>query len=152
MPLSSRDGWSKFKYGPGRIDMSSQEGIFTYNEANHKYYIRGIAVTRKSQPRHNLSWALDGLLSGYKITIDHDPTLRTLSTAMLNGRADHIEDGEEYNTILAGLLIKATRDRSLNHLRSWTLERTMRPFDTGSGCEGMDFLASLTRKRKIARD
>lgn len=107
----------QFKYGPSRIDMSGSDGIFTYNDLTHKYFISGVAVTRRSQPRHNLSWALDGLLSGYKISIEHDPSLRTLSTAMLNKRADHIEDGEEYNTILAGKLIKATRDRSLNHLR-----------------------------------
>lgn len=139
----------KFKYAGHQVDLTCNDGLIRYDRETSKYYIDSIPLTAKSFREPDLTTMVSNVLNGFLVQQSAEEGLRTIGIGKLASQSINIEDGESFNTIIAGRLFKVTRDRSLQQSKEVTLQRTMGPYEGEEEPTPMEIIASTFRKRRL---
>lgn len=140
---------SSSKYAGHNVGLTCDDGLVRYDKGTSKYYIDSIPLTAKSFREPDLTTMVSNVLNGFLVQQSAEEGLRTIGIGKLASQSSNIEDGESFNTIIAGRLFKVTRDRSLQQSKQVTLQRTMGPYEGEGEPTPMEIIASTFRKRRL---
>lgn len=139
----------KFKYAGHNVDLTCDDGLVRYDKESSKYYVDSIPPTAKSFREPDLATMVSNVLNGFLVQQSAEEGLKTVGIGKLASQSPHIDDGESFNTIIAGRLFKVTRDRSLQQSKEVTLQRSMGPYEGEEEPTPMEIIASTFHKRRL---
>lgn len=138
----------EFEYGGATLDFFARTGLFIFNEASSQYTVGGKEICREGKPPIDPTLMLNSVLDGFRVDRIPGAQLNTINLARLNQRAPEKNDGEEFNTIIAGRLFRVIRDRGISMARNLTIHQTMAPVSLIEEDLEMESVEYLFRKRK----
>nr|AVR52573.1 PB2 [Photinus pyralis orthomyxo-like virus 2] len=104
------------------IDIDAESGIMVHDSAKRRYLLFGSDISGETSKLDN-SRLMCGLLPGFRISSNPDPSKPLRSIRYLDDRREVITEGKEYRTYICGRLHGIVKDSTITYQIKSTFDR-----------------------------